>query len=71
MSFHIVEYTKKPSKPMLVAATRKALNAGHDFVQLIWGENQIIIEKTPYGLMGLGWIGKNGGHDLAQLFKMN
>lgn len=66
-----IQYTKKPSKPMLVAATRKALNAGHDFVQLIWGENQIIIEKTPHGLIGMGWIGKNGGQDIANLFKLN
>jgi hypothetical protein len=66
-----IEYTKKPSKPTLVAATRKALNAGHDFVQLTWGENQITIQKTPYGLTGHGWIGKNGGYDLAQLFKMH
>jgi hypothetical protein len=65
-----IEYTHKPSKPTLVAAIRKALATGADFVQLTWGENQITIEKTPWGLTGYGWIGKNGGHDLASIFKM-
>lgn len=65
-----IDYTKKPSKPTLVAAIRKALSAGHDWVQLTWGENQITIERTQWGLIGRGWIGKNGGQDLAQLFKM-
>lgn len=65
-----IEYTNKPSKPTLVAAIRKALNKGADWVQLTWGENQITIERTPWGLMGRGWIGKNGGQDLANEFKM-
>ena len=65
-----IDYTKKPSKPTLVAAIRKALSAGHDWVQLTWGENQITIERTQWGLIGRGWIGKNGGQDLADLFKM-
>ena len=65
-----IDYTKKPSKPTLVATIRKALNAGHDWVQLTWGENQITIERTQWGLIGRGWIGKNGGQDLANLFKM-
>jgi hypothetical protein len=65
-----IDYTKKPSKPSLVAAIRKALSAGHDFIRLTWGENQITIEKTPYGLTGRGWIGRNGGQDLAELFRM-
>ena len=65
-----IDYIKKPSKPSLVAAIRKALSAGHDFIRLTWGENQITIEKTPYGLTGRGWIGRNGGQDLAQLFRM-
>jgi len=65
-----LDYIRKPSKPTLVAAIRKALNNGGDFIQLTWGENQITIEKGPWGLMGSGWIAKNGGQDLANEFKM-
>jgi hypothetical protein len=68
--YSLMTYERKPSKPTLVAAIRKALNNGADFVQLVWGENQITIEKTQWGLSGHGWIGKNGGHDLALLFRM-
>ena len=65
-----LEYTKKPSKPTLVAAIRRALNAGETWVQLTWGENQITVERGPWGLVGRGWIGRNGGQDLANEFKM-
>jgi hypothetical protein len=60
-----IEYTKKPSKPTLLAAICKALAAGETWLQLTWGENQITIERGPYGLTGQGWIGRHGGHDLA------
>jgi hypothetical protein len=60
-----IEYTKKPSGPTLRAALRKALNTGAPGVALIWGENQITVERTPYGLDGHGWIGRHGGQDLA------
>lgn len=62
-----IEYPRKPSKPMLLAAIRNALNEGGTFIELIWGENRILIESGPYGLLGSGWIGKNGGDDLAKL----
>ena len=65
-----IEYTKKPSKPMLLAAIRKALNTGANRVSLIWGENCIDVERTTWGLIGRGWIGRNGGQDLADEFKM-
>jgi hypothetical protein len=65
-----IEYTKKPSGPTLRAALRKALNDGETWVQLIWGENQITVERGPWGLMGRGWIGRHGGHDLANEFRM-
>jgi hypothetical protein len=66
-----IEYTKKPSGPTLRAALRKALNDGETWVQLVWGENQITVERGPWGLMGRGWIGRHGGQDLANEFKMN
>jgi hypothetical protein len=60
-----IEYTKKPSITTLRAALFRAANAGSTFIQLTWGENQITVEKTPYGWDGHGWIGRNGGSDLA------
>jgi hypothetical protein len=59
------DYTSKPSITTLRAALRKAAAQGGDFVQLTWGENQITVERGPYGWMGRGWIGRNGGQDLA------
>ena len=66
-----INYVNKPSKPVLLAAIRKALAAGHESIELVWGENQIVIDRGPLGLDGRGWIGKNGGQDLAGLFKMS
>ena len=62
-----IEYTKKPSGPTLRAAIRKALAAGETWVQLIWGENQITLERMgAHGhWIGSGWIGRHGGQDLA------
>ena len=60
------EYTSKPSIVALRAALRKAIARGGDFVQLTWGENQITVELTAHGWLGSGWIGKNGGDDLAR-----
>jgi hypothetical protein len=62
---HQIEYTNKPSIVTLKAAIKKAVAKGETWIQLIWGENQITIERTPYGWTGTGWIGRNGGHDLA------
>lgn len=60
-----LEYTKKPSIVTIRAAIKKAIAAGESFIQLIWGENQITIERTQWGWHGGGWIGKHGGQDLA------
>ncbi len=67
-----IEYTNKPSIVTLRAAIRKAAGAGADFIQLSWGENQITLERVQYAggyrpqWIGSGWIGRNGGQDLAQ-----
>lgn len=61
-----VNYTNKPNIKTLKAAIVKALNSGSHTIFLVWGENQITIEKTVWGLTGSGWIGRNGGQDLAQ-----
>ena len=68
---HVVTYTNKPSKTTLLSDIRKALAAGHEWIELVWGENVITIDRGPLGLDGRGWIGKNGGQDLAGLFKMS
>lgn len=64
-----IEYTNKPSITTLRAAIKKAVSKGETFIQLTWGENQITIERTQWGWGGRGWIGKNGGYDLARSIK--
>ncbi len=60
-----IEYTNKPSITTLKAAIKKAAAAGKTWIQLTWGENQITIERGAWGWSGGGWIGRNGGQDLA------
>ena len=62
---HQIEYTNKPSITTLKAAIKKAVSKGETWMQFIWGENQITIKRDQYGWIGSGWIGKNGGYDLA------
>jgi len=63
-------YAKKPSIAMVRAHVCKALNSGYEEIVLTWGENEITISKTHYGLFGSGWIGKISGQDLANEFIM-
>jgi hypothetical protein len=62
-----VNYTKKPSVTTLRSAIKKAVNQGETFIQLIWGENQITLERMGANgnWIGSGWIGRHGGADLA------
>jgi hypothetical protein len=61
-----IEYTKKPSIVTIRADIKKALLNGEQWIQLIWGENQITLERGAYiTWVGYGWIGKHGGQDLA------
>lgn len=64
-----IEYTNKPSITTLRAAIKKAVSKGETFIQLTWGENQITIARSQWGWHGYGWIGKNGGYDLARSIK--
>jgi hypothetical protein len=66
------EFTGRcPSLTQIKAQVKKAMAAGHDWIQLSWGENQLTIEKTfghgwsgPW--FGHGWIGRASGNDIAQ-----
>lgn len=62
-----VDYTKKPSVTKLRAAIKKAVSQGATSIVLTWGENQIAIEFNGSNdkWFGSGWIGRNGGYDLA------
>ena len=60
-----INYTKKPSAPTLRAAIRKAIAGGKAWIQISWGENRIDIEQSAGHWIGRGWIGRNGGQDLA------
>ena len=69
---HEIDYTNKPSITTLRADIRKAAAAGMTCITLNWGENRILIERVEYSggyrhqWHGSGWIGRNGGQDLAQ-----
>lgn len=63
---------RKPSLPQISAAIRKARAQGATYIVLRWGENQINLEKSPHtrsGWTGHGWIGRNGGQDIANSLK--
>lgn len=62
-----INYTKKPSITTIKAAIKKAVKQKATFIQLIWGENQITLERMGANghWIGSGWIGRNGGSDLA------
>jgi hypothetical protein len=64
-----IDYTRKPSIVTIKAAIKKANADGVTFLSLQWGENRILIEKTQWGWIGTGWIGKHGGQDLANLLQ--
>jgi hypothetical protein len=60
-------YTKKPSITVLRAAIKQAAKLGETQITLVWGENVIDIEyhANRDKWSGNGWIGRNGGFDLA------
>jgi hypothetical protein len=66
------EFTgRAPSAAQLRAHIKKAAAAGHGVIELIWGENQITLEKRAgngfFGpWFGHGWIRRAGGDDLAR-----
>ena len=66
------EFTgRAPSLVQLRAKIKHARAAGHDLIQLAWGENQITLERhAPNGFFGpwfgCGWIRSVGGDDLAR-----
>ena len=56
---------RAPSVAQLRAHVKKAVAAGHNWIQLQWGENQITIEKAG-AWFGHGWIRRTGGDALAR-----
>ena len=65
------EYARKPSFVQINCAVRDAKAKGENWIQLVWGENQITLERTAWGWDGHGWIGKTGGYDIAQKLNRN
>ena len=69
---YIHEFTgRAPSAPQIKAHVKKAIMAGHDWIQLSWGENQITLEKQKFNgffgpWYGQGWIRRIGGDDIAR-----
>lgn len=65
------DYLRKPSFVQINCAVRDARANGQNWIQLTWGENQITLEKTQWGWIGQGWIGKTGGQDIANKLNRN
>ena len=65
------EYTKKPSFVQINCAVRDARARGDSWIELSWGENLIVLDKTPSGWIGRGWIGKSSGQDIADRINRN
>lgn len=59
------DFTHKPSIVTIKSTIRKAVTQGGTFIIVRWGENQINVEHTQWGWCGRGWIGRNGGQDIA------
>jgi hypothetical protein len=61
------EFTGRcPSLAQIKSQVKKAVAAGHDWIQLSWGENQITLEKAGGPWFGYGWIRRVGGDDIAR-----
>lgn len=57
---------RKPSNAQVLKQINKAINEGHNFIEIIWGENMITIERMNNKLwLGSGWIRNISGMDLA------
>lgn len=67
-----INYSKKPSITTLRSSIKKAVKRKATFIQLIWGENLIKIDQSPFNgrWLGSGWIGRNSGYELAQELNM-
>jgi|APMed6443717190_1056831.scaffolds.fasta_scaffold15635_4 hypothetical protein len=57
---------RKPSNAQVLKQINKAINEGHNYIEIIWGENMITIERmhSKYWY-GSGWIRNISGSDLA------
>lgn len=60
-----LNFTTKPSIVTIKSNIRKAVAQGGTFIIIRYGENQINIEQSQWGWIGRGWIGRNGGQDIA------
>ena len=66
----------RPSLASIEKQIRTAVRQGADYITLTWGENQITLERVPgtwtrSGWVGHGWIGRNGGQDIANRMPLN
>ena len=57
---------RKPSKAQVKKLAIDALKAGHNQIEISWGENMIEIHRANNGqVYGYGWIKDTGGQDMA------
>jgi hypothetical protein len=66
---YIHEFTGRcPSAAQIKAQIKKAIMAGHDQIELRWGENWIELEHNDMMELwsGHGWIRRISGDDIAR-----
>lgn len=65
---HNIDFSKKPSKAVLMRSIGKCLEQGAKSISLTWGENWIDLDYHPNQEQwyGQGWIKEIGGDDIAQ-----
>lgn len=57
---------RKPSNAQVLKKINEAINQGHNYIEISWGENMITIERMQSKLWyGSGWIRNISGSDLA------
>ena len=57
---------RKPSNAQVLKKVNEAINLGHNYIEISWGENMLTIERMHNRLWyGSGWIKNISGSDLA------
>lgn len=57
---------RKPSNAQVLKQINKAINEGHNYIEISWGENMITMERMQSKAWhGSGWIRNISGSDLA------
>lgn len=71
MSLYEYYFTgRKPSNKQVLAKINEGISQGHDYMEISWGENMIMLDKPLVNgkreiWYGSGWIKGISGYDIA------